>query len=618
MHCFSVLLIDNRICYAWLREGRGNMRHKSYFAGVCVLAVSIAAGGVVYGAEKIEDKVQEMQEAVGTEAVDRTEETDGKGLLGKVEAEGATEEKKPALETGDGEEGLTVISKTDNEEGEVIWENGNEEREATSETGNEKGAAAPGQAFIREEEPAGNYAFRLQPEGDLDDYILLCMPVEDYVVEKGENLWKIGESVLGDGNRWKEIAERNNFSNPDMIWPGQKLDMPDRKYYMQKPFFQRGKGYLSDEGAFRFLQPEGWALATCSLDARLSTFIGKDVTVRVLWGIEDNDMGEDAWNGIWDEVCQNVQSTAETVFGENLENIYFEKYFLESGNEVYHICAAFRNETGLRWTVSAAYRFGEKNLMEFIGIGPTEHSIDMGKLTLYTAASYEEYEEERHMGFGEEKVVYRGMEVWDYPMLHNPFVLAYELVNGKAWHLKREMGEKEDYVIAWEEPVFPAVVQKALQIDGDIKYSDLLQIESVEIIESVGYDYCSINGERFEVDWKDIPDGDALLKDVANCGSLFSLRVQIGDISDYSPLGNLTVLEELEIQAGRTVEDIGFLDNFPYLRKCVLEKAPQQKFVDSLDDKVWERTCREEGLTTFRKEYDGEPGLAFDKVEIPK
>ena len=51
---------------------------------------------------------------------------------------------------------------------------------------------------------------------------------------------------------------------------------------------------------------------------------------------------------------------------------------------------------------------------------------------------------------------------------------------------------------------------------------------------------------------------------------------------------------------------------------CVLEKGAEQKFVDSLDDKVWERTCREEGLTTFRKEYDGEPGLAFDKVEIPK
>ena len=78
------------------------------------------------------------------------------------------------------------------------------------------------------------------------------------------------------------------------------------------------------------------------------------------------------------------------------------------------------------------------------------------------------------------------------------------------------------------------------------------------------------------------------------------------------------MLEELEIPAVRKGEYSGLLDSFPYLRQCVLEKAPEQKFVDSLDDKVWERTCREEGLTTFRKEYDGEPGLAFDKVEISK
>jgi len=447
-----------------------------------------------------------------------------------------------------------------------------------------------------------------EPEGDLDDYILLCMPVEDYVVEKGENLWKIGESVLGDGNRWKEIAERNNFSNPDMIWPGQKLDMPDRKYYMQKPFFQRGRGYLSDEGAFRFLQPEGWALATCSLDARLSTFIGKDVTVRVLWGIEDNDMGEDAWNGIWDEVCQNVQSTAETVFGENLENIYFEKYFLESGNEVYHICAAFRNETGLRWTVSAAYRFGEKNLMEFIGIGPTEHSIDMGKLTLYTAASYEEYEEERHMGFGNgvKSGEYRGMEVWNYPSLHNPFVLAWEFANGTAWHLKREPAAVEDFVIDWKEPVLPAVLKEALQIKGDIRYSDLLQIETLEAVESAGYDFCSVNGVRYETDWKAIGSGDALVEDLSSFGGLYALRIQIGDITDVSLLEKLTVLEELEILTGAQAPKIEIPAKLRSLKKCTVEKAPLQDYVDALDESIWERTCREQKITTFqRSEGDG-------------
>lgn len=500
------------------------------------------------------------------------------------------------------------------------WESYMQEEEpASSQTGEKEIDAVLGLSFAREEEPAGDYAFRLHPEGNLENYILLRARTEDHTVRQGESLWKIGASVLGDGSRWGEIADINDLSHPDLIWPGQRLNMPEKEYYLQKPYFQRGKGYyLSDEGAFRFQQPEGWALATCSLDARLSTFIGDDVTVRILWGIEDNGMGEDAWAGEWEEVCENMQNTAEMVFGENLEDIFFEKYGLDGGNEVYHVCAAFRNEAGLRWTVSAAYRFGEKNLMEFIGIGPTEHRLDIGKVTLYTAASYEEYEEERHMGFGEETVVYRGMEVWDYPMLHNPFVLAYECVNGKAWHMQRETEEKEDYVIIWKEPVLPEVIRKAFGMDGDIKYSDLMKIESLEVIESVGYDYCSINDERFEVDWKDIPNGDALLQDMANCTNLYSLRIQIGDISDYSPLGNLTSLEELEIQAGRTVKNVDFLDKMEYLRKFVLEKAPQQKFVDSLDDRLWERTCEEEGLTTFQKEYDGEPGLAFDELEIPE
>lgn len=162
--------------------------------------------------------------------------------------------------------------------------------------------------------------------------------------------------------------------------------------------------------------------------------------------------------------------------------------------------------------------------------------------------------------------------------------------------------------------MLPAVIKKALGIEGDIRYSDVLKIESLEAIESVGYDYCSINEERFETDWKDIPDGDALLEDIAKCEGLYSLRIQIGDISDFAPLGKLKMLEELEIQAGRTVTDTGFLEELEYLRKCVLEKAPQQRFVDSLSDKLWEKTCEEEGLTTFKKMYDGEPGLAFDEV----
>lgn len=475
-----------------------------------------------------------------------------------------------------------------------------------------------GRRVVPEEENGGAYAFLISPGRKPEDYIVLRSSLEDDLVEQGDSLWKIAEENLGDSGRWKEIAEMNGLDEPDLIFPGERLVMPDLKYYMQKPAMQRGKGYyLADEGAFRFQQPEGWPLATCSLDSHLSTFIGEDRSVRILWGIEDNGMGEDAWAEKWDEVCESVGETARIVFGENFRDIFYEKYELEGGNEVYNICCTFAEEEGGLWTVSAAYRFGQKNLMEFIGIGPSEHRLDIGRLTLYTAASYEEYGEERHMGFAEDGAVYKGMEVWNYPMLHNPFVIAYECTNSKTWYLKRELEEEEDHAALWKEPVLPVIIKKALGIEGEIMYSDLLKIESLEVIESVGYDYCSINGERFETDWKDIPNGDALLEDIAQCRGLYALRVQIGDISDFSPIGELKALEELEIQAGRTVSDIDFLDELEYLRKCVLETAPQQIFVNSLSDRLWERTCEEEGLTTFRKVYDGEPGLAFDGAEVP-
>lgn len=100
------------------------------------------------------------------------------------------------------------------------------------------------------------------------------------------------------------------------------------------------------------------------------------------------------------------------------------------------------------------------------------------------------------------------------------------------------------------------------------------------------------------------------------CENLYSLRVQIGDVSDFSPLGELERLEELKIQAGRTVKNLIFLDKLNNLRICILEKASQQTYVDSLSDKLWEQTCEEEGLSSFRKEYDGEPGLAFEYFDF--
>lgn len=53
-----------------------------------------------------------------------------------------------------------------------------------------------------------------------------------YVVRKGDCLWRIAERQMGDGRRWKELYERNRKSiggNPDLILPGEKLEIPGDK-----------------------------------------------------------------------------------------------------------------------------------------------------------------------------------------------------------------------------------------------------------------------------------------------------------------------------------------------------------------------------------------------------
>lgn len=57
----------------------------------------------------------------------------------------------------------------------------------------------------------------------------------------GEFKWETGEVEKGDtlygvfGNNWKEVANYNKLENPDLIFPGQHLDVPE---FVQKNFWQ--------------------------------------------------------------------------------------------------------------------------------------------------------------------------------------------------------------------------------------------------------------------------------------------------------------------------------------------------------------------------------------------
>ena len=51
-----------------------------------------------------------------------------------------------------------------------------------------------------------------------------------YVVKSGDYLWKIAQKLLGDGDRWTEIYEKNADvigDDPNLIKPGQRLVLTD-------------------------------------------------------------------------------------------------------------------------------------------------------------------------------------------------------------------------------------------------------------------------------------------------------------------------------------------------------------------------------------------------------
>lgn len=50
-------------------------------------------------------------------------------------------------------------------------------------------------------------------------------PAAAYTVKKGDCLWSIAKKELGDGTKYREIAQKNGIADPNRIYPGQVLKL---------------------------------------------------------------------------------------------------------------------------------------------------------------------------------------------------------------------------------------------------------------------------------------------------------------------------------------------------------------------------------------------------------
>lgn len=88
---------------------------------------------------------------------------------------------------------------------------------------NEINVSAPGPAETEAPAPAEAASEGDSPAGDESE------GGRTYTVKPGDTLWKISQEMYGSGSKYMKIFEANTpmLENPDKIFPGQELKIPD-------------------------------------------------------------------------------------------------------------------------------------------------------------------------------------------------------------------------------------------------------------------------------------------------------------------------------------------------------------------------------------------------------
>lgn len=85
--------------------------------------------------------------------------------------------------------------------------------------------------LLREYKEAKSVKYQAAAEGDKTILSASGIQREEketpktYTVQKGDSLWAIAQKNYGSGAKYKEIAEKNGISNPNLIYPGQVLQL---------------------------------------------------------------------------------------------------------------------------------------------------------------------------------------------------------------------------------------------------------------------------------------------------------------------------------------------------------------------------------------------------------
>lgn len=117
-----------------------------------------------------------------------------------------------------------------------------------------------------------------------------------HVVAEGEGLWQIAEKEYHDGYKWTDIAKANNLQNPDVIFKGTKLTIPEA--VSAQKIEQKNDTATSSALLVANKKPEHKNISTTSITTK--SFVKVDIKGNkyvvkkgdVLWDIAERAYGD--------------------------------------------------------------------------------------------------------------------------------------------------------------------------------------------------------------------------------------------------------------------------------------------------------------------------------------
>lgn len=273
------------------------------------------------------------------------------------------------------------------------------------------------------------------PLQEQENYTVLVEDLGEYEVCEGDSLWSISEKLLGSGGSYMQIVKQNAdvIQNPDLIYPGMRLEMKQNVYVKKRTGVN---GIKTPE--YRFGTPDNWAFGILEEGEAFSNnaFFARQADGSVACLLRDKEEAGVKSLSDWEHCQKQIADYVEKHYKKQVSDLTFHKYQSESGADIYlfSYCytidgAQYGYTGGLTIHVSEAICQTERLQAELTGFRLEEGIED---IVLYMAGSFEELGETDGKDFSVSgyNIMLTPSEPWAVAGIHNPFVWVEKYYDG--------------------------------------------------------------------------------------------------------------------------------------------------------------------------------------------